>query len=230
MKAARAQRRLFAATRERTLVTLMSGAIVALLVAASASAAPTRTFTYQVDDETYGPVGTISFVVETQGDTTVVTTEAHIVVTVLGITLYRQESTRRERWVGSRLVEFRGVTNENGTAVQIDGRADGEHFVLVSPSGETRTPGTIRPASPLTADRGGGPVFLPDTGIVTTAQVEDLGEVAVTLDGTATTARRYRIETAGAKQRYEVWMGAERTPLRFSVKDARSADMFTLVR
>jgi hypothetical protein len=169
-------------------------------------------------------------VVETHNDTTVVTTEVHIVVTVLGITLYRQESIRRERWVGSRLVEFRGVTNEDGTSVQVDGRADGEHFVLVSPSDETRTPGTIRPASPLTADRGGGPVFMPDTGVVTTAQVEDLGEVSIAIDGTVSTARRYRIETAGAKQRYEVWMDAERTPLRFSVKDGRSADMFTLVR
>lgn len=207
----------------------LPASIALLLLTTAAVAAPSKRLSYRVDDKTYGPIGTYSFLVEPRGDATLITSEAHIRVTVLGITLFRQEAVRHERWVGARLVEFHGVTTEDGTPVRLDGRADGDQFVLVSPGGEVRAPGSIRPASPLTADAGGGPVFMPDTGVVTAARVDDLGDTTIAVGGTTSVARHYRIETTGGHEQYEVWMGPDRTPLRFTARDARSSSTFTLI-
>ncbi|GIL37944.1 DUF6134 family protein [Roseiterribacter gracilis] len=200
-----------------------------LLIAMPAAADQPKRLFYDVENQTYGHIGTYSLAIETRNGATLITSEAHIRVDVLGVTMFRQEAARHERWVGSRLVEFHGVTTENDVPVKIDGHADGDHFVLTSPSGETKLPGSIRPASPLVADGGGGPIFMTDTGTVTAGKVEDLGEMTISFAGAPTKAHRYRIETTGAREKYEVWMGADRTPLRFTSADARSNSTFTLV-
>src|ERR1043166_7039962 len=97
------------------------------------SAPAQQKMVYSVHHSRYGDIGTYSNSVEKAGDMTTVTTDAHIQVSLLGIVLYRQDAQRQERWNGSRLVSFHGVTTVNGKAMEVTGAAQGDQFVMMGP-------------------------------------------------------------------------------------------------
>ncbi|HKO08255.1 MAG TPA: DUF6134 family protein [Alphaproteobacteria bacterium] len=205
-------------------------AICALLAAGPSAAAFQQRYTYRVQDRFYGAIGTYSNTVEKSRDATTITTEAHIEVSVLGITLYRQDVSRIERQVGDRLIYFHGITTENGKSIEVDGRADGEHFIVTSPSGKVTAPGTIRSVSPWSAGRlRGDMVLMPDTGLVTKIVASGGEETSITIDGAATRVRRYQIDTVDGRERYEVWMDDKATPVMFSIQDSEGTVTFTLL-
>src|ERR1700680_1730510 len=65
---------------------------------------------YTVHHSRYGTIGTHINTEEQNGADTTVRTEAHIAVSLVGISFYRQDASREERWRGDRLVSFHGVT------------------------------------------------------------------------------------------------------------------------
>lgn len=210
----------------------LSGAVaLGAMVAPGPSVASSEQYTYRVHDSVYGSIGTYSNAVEKDGDATTVTTEVHIKVSVLGIVLYNQDVSRIERWDGDRLVYFHGVTTENGQPVEVDGRAEADHFVVTSPSGTVTAPATIRSANPrLAGAPGGDMILLPDTGLVTKVLTSGGEETSITIDGASSQARRYQIETADGGERYEVWMDDTGTPVMFNIKDGDGTVTFTLVK
>jgi hypothetical protein len=107
---------------------------------------------YRVQHPRYGNIGTYSNAVEKAGNVTIVTTEAHILVSVLGVVLYRQDIARQERWNADRLVAFHGVTTVNGKSIELTGSADGDRFVLMSPDGPIVAPASVRIANPWSAE------------------------------------------------------------------------------
>src|ERR1700694_1488364 len=118
--------------RRMFLVSLLGSMLIESVPALSAS--PER-MVYRVQHSRYGNIGTYSNAVEKAGNATTVTTEGHILVSVLGVVLYRQDITRQERWTADRLVSFHGVTTVNGKSIELTGSADGDRFVLMSPDG-----------------------------------------------------------------------------------------------
>ena len=98
--------------RRMFLISLLLGSMLIESVPAL-SASPER-MVYRVQHSRYGNIGTYSNAVEKSGNITTVTTEAHILVSVLGVVLYRQDIARQERWNADRLVAFHGVTTVNG--------------------------------------------------------------------------------------------------------------------
>ena len=202
-----------------------------MLLAAGASAAGLQQrYTYRVQDSFYGEIGTYSNTVEKGRDATTITTEAHIKVSVLNVTLYSQDVSRIERQVGNRLVYFHGITTENGEPTEVDGRAEGEHFIITTPSGEVTAPGTILTASPWSVSTlGGDTVLMPDTGLVTKIHASGGEEMSITLDGAPTQVRRYQIDTVDGRERYEVWMDDRATPVKFRIRDLEGTVTFTLL-
>lgn len=206
-------------------------AICAIVAAGSSAAASQDRYTYRVDDSIYGAIGTYSNDVEIIGDATTITTEVHIRVSLLGITLYNQDVSRIERWVDDRLVYFHGVTTENGQPTEVDGRAEADHFIVISPSGKVTAPGTTRSANPWSAGApGGDTILMPDTGLIEKVHASVCEETSITIDGTSRRARRCQIETADGQERYEVWMDDSGTPMMFNIQDHVSTVTFTLVR
>lgn len=210
----------------------LSAMVISMLLAAGPSeAASQQRYTYRVQDAIYGAIGTYSNTVEKIRDSTTITTEAHIKVAILGITFYRQDVSRIERKVGDRLVYFHGITTENGNPIEVEGRAEGEHFIVTSPSEKVTAPGTIRSVNPWSAGMPGGDVVLmPDTGLVMKAHSSGGEETSITIDGASTRVRRYQIDTVDGRERYEVWMDDQATPVMFNIKDRESNVTFTLVR
>src|SRR6266567_5593475 len=111
------------------------------------SASPER-LVYRVQHSRYGNIGTYSNAIEKSGSATTVTTEAHILVSILGVVLYRQDIARQERWSADRLVSFHGVTTVNGKSIELTGSADGDRFVMMSPNGPIVAPASVRIANP----------------------------------------------------------------------------------
>src|SRR5205085_657006 len=69
---------------------------------------------YRVSHSKYGNIGSFSNSIDKQGQTTTVTTNTNIKVKVIGITAFKQEAQRVEKWNGDKLVYFHAVTNING--------------------------------------------------------------------------------------------------------------------
>jgi len=204
-------------------------AICMIVATGSSAAASPRRYTYRVDDSIYGEIGTYSNDVETIGDATTVTTEAHIKVSLLGIGLYNQDVSRIERWIHDRLVYFHGVTTEDGQPTEVNGHAEADHFIVITTHGRVIAPGTIRSANPWSAGAPGGDALLmPDTGLIEKVLANDCGEASVTIDGTSRQARRCKINTE--QEQYEVWMDHSGTPVMFNIQDSVSTVTFTLAR
>src|SRR5215468_7575373 len=109
---------------------LTASALLLSLTAAAFVANPAayaaEKMVYSVHHSRYGDIGTYTNSVEKAGETTTVTTDAHIQVSLLGIVLYRQDAQRQERWNGNRLVSFHGVTTVNGKPTEMTGAAQGD--------------------------------------------------------------------------------------------------------
>src|SRR4029079_12054066 len=110
--------------------------------------------------------------IEHQGDTTNVTTNAKLAVSVLGVNMYRQDISRRETWKGDRIIDFHGITTENGKTVELNGKAEGDHFAVTTPEGKTNAPADVRLANPWSREALDGDMMLtPDRGKLESVRV-----------------------------------------------------------
>jgi Domain of unknown function (DUF6134) len=194
----------------------------------SATAGEQR-YEYRVHMAPYGDIGTYSSAVDKVGDATTITTQGHFKVSVLGIPLYTQDFSRVEREVGNRLVYFHGVTVENGKSSELDGRAEGDHFRLTSPSGQVNAPATIRTSGPWSVGSpGGNTIFMTDTGVIARVLTTGGERTSITIGGATLQVRRYQIDTADGQERYEVWIDDHQIPAKFSRIDSDGTITFTL--
>lgn len=194
----------------------------------SFAAAPQR-LVYQVQHSRYGNIGTYSNAVDKTGETTTVNTEAHIKVSILGVVLYRQDVSRQERWNGERLVAFHGVTTVNGKAYELNGTAEGDRFVMMSPEGPIVAPASVRLANPWSPDvLRGNTILTPDRGRIETVQVKGGEETSVAINGRQTATKRYEINRLDGTKRYEVWLDNRGTPVMFTTYNQNGTVTFTL--
>jgi hypothetical protein len=200
----------------------------ALTVATSAEAVPFRLI-YRVTHSTYGAIGTYTNIIDKIGNATTVTTEGRIRVGILGVTLYRQDADRVERWNGDRLVSFRGVTKTNDRPpLELSGAAQGDRFVVMSPFGEFEAPASVRPANPWSpAVLKGETLFTTDRGIVENVQVQGGETVSVPLANRSVQAKHYHIDRGNGRS-YEVWIDNAATVVKFSLVNSNATIAFTL--
>ena len=195
---------------------------------ASAAAPATRDLVYKVTHSTYGDIGTYSNIVQTNGDTTTVTTTVHLTVKVLGIVMHREDDQRTEEWKNNRLVAFHGVTDKNGDKIVVSGKAHDDSFVITTPSGTYAAPASVHPANPWSmASLQSTTMMQVDTGKVNPVSVQGGGETTVDIDGAKVAAREYEID---GQKRSRVWIDGQGVPIKFTVDDDTGVVSFTLVR
>jgi hypothetical protein len=192
------------------------------------SASPER-LVYRVQHSRYGNIGTYSNAVEKSDNVTTVTTEGHILVSVLGVVLYRQEIARQERWNAGRLVAFHGVTTVNGKPYELTGSADGDRFVLMSPDGPVVAPASVRIANPWSGEVLHGDTLLtPDRGRIENVQVKTTEETSLAINGRTSPTKHYEINRLDGTKRYEVWLDDRGTPVQFITYNPNGMVTFTL--
>jgi hypothetical protein len=205
---------------------LLSPALVKSVPAFSAS--PER-MVYRVQHSRYGNIGTYSNAVEKAANVTTVTTEAHILVSVLGVVLYRQDIARQERWNADRLVGFHGVTTVNGKTIELTGSADGDRFVLMSPDGPIVAPASVKLANPWSAEVLHGDTLLtPDRGRIENVRVKTTEETSLSINGRTARTKHYEINRLDGTKRYEVWLDDRGTPVQFITYNPNGMITFTL--
>jgi hypothetical protein len=202
----------------------------AVLFAAPESAAAAQyRLDYKASHSIYGDIGTYTNIIETDGNTTIVTTALDIKVSILGVVAYRRTARRVETWMDDRLVEFHGTSRLNGKPVVLSGAAQGDKFVLTLPTGKVNAPASIRVANPWTTKNlDGDTIFSPDDGAIRKARLTDVGETSVTIQAQNVPAHEYDIGLAGTAKHYQVWFDTAGTPVMFRVFDSDGICTFTL--
>jgi Family of unknown function (DUF6134) len=224
------QRNPAARSRPRHLPRLRLAIIAALgsLAAAGSAAAsgPPRQLVYLVTHSTFGDIGTYTNTVEPDGIGTLVLTQAHFDVRILGVNIYHEVAQRTERWQGNRLVSFNGVTDKGHGPVVIKGVARGSQFVITSPQGTFDAPGTVHPANPWSANfLRSNEMMRVDTGRVEPVHISGGEPTPVTVGFDTVTARKYEID---GNTKYTVWLDARGVPVKFAVDDNSGKVTFTL--
>ncbi len=192
----------------------------------AAAFADTRQLVYDVKHSVFGEIGTYSNVIESVGSTITIRTAAHFMVKALGVGLHREDAQRVEQWQGSRLVFFHGVTVKNGDTTEINGKADGNNFVITSPLGTITAPGTIKPANPWSSRSLDSTTMMRvDNGKVEQVRVSNGGDANVTVDGASVPAKEYEIS---GSTHYKIWIDKRDIPVMFQVDDDSGQVTFTL--
>jgi len=207
----------------------LSFAIAAgLMIGAASAHAEGYKLDYKVSHSKYGNIGSFSNTVDTEGKDTTITTRENIAVKVIGITAFKQEAQRVEKWNGDRLVSLHAVTNMNGKQSPVDGVAQGDKFVITSPKGVTEAPANIRVANPWSPTLMNGDTILsPDDGTVSKVQITS-APATVNVGGSDVQAKLYDIQFTGSEKKYQVWFDPSGTPVMFNMHDKDGTVTFTL--
>lgn len=212
------------------LAIIFAGATGYAAITAAAFAAPSATeqMRYRVRHSLYGDIGTYTNVVQSLGDITTVRTTVHLLVTVLGVHLHREDAERTERWQGNRLMSFFGITRKNSSTVEVKGEASGDDFVIKSPLGTFKAPASVQPANPWSARCLESTTMMRvDNGKIERVRVAGGSEAPVVIDGTTVPARQYEIDGAS---RYKIWFDQRNIPIMFAVDDDSGKITFALER
>lgn len=184
--------------------------------AAAAATAQAQKFVYTVHHSRYGSIGTYTNTIARNGADTTVSTEIKIAVSILGITLFRQDAARQEHWSNGRLVSFHGVTTTNGHPIQLEGAARGEQFVMKTPEGDTAAPADVRLANPWsTAILSGTAMFTPDRGRLDEVQIKGGQPVVLPLGRKQVRAKQYDVFLLDGRKKYEVDVDDQGTTVQF---------------
>jgi Family of unknown function (DUF6134) len=201
---------------KRTTAIFASELLTMLAVASVALAAP-EIYEYRVVHASHGEIGRYANIVDRRGKDTEVRTELHIAVTILGITAYRQDAERVERWHGERLTSFDGTTVTNGERIQVHGEARSGGFAVTTPAGTVMAPADVHPSNPWSAM-----VLKTDTVMSTRTGKLFHGIIAggerklMQLAGKIMALRQYEITT----DKHElVWLDDQGTPVAFRTKE-----------
>lgn len=210
--------------------TAASVAVIAGVIwGASPALAEAYRLDYTVNHSKYGNIGTYTNVVNTQGQDTTVTTNLNIQVKVLGITAYRQTANRVEKWNGDRLVSLHSITNTKGKPVEVDGVAQGDHFVITTPAGSEQAPADVRVSNPWSpAVISGSEIVTPDDGAVAKMQINGPQSTMVQVASSTEPAKQYDINLPSLGEQYNVWFDGSGTPVKFDKVDKSGTVTFTL--
>jgi hypothetical protein len=158
--------------------------------------AETQVLTYNVEHPTYGNIGIYTNTVSQIGSNTNVRTDLHIAVKVIGIRMFHQDATREEQWQNQRLVGFRSTTDDNGTNINVTGKADAGKFVINSSiNGKLTAPPQVHPSNPwapfvLQTDT----MMSTKTGKLSPVVIKDTGEMTATFDGRAMKVHQWFVD------------------------------------
>ena len=203
----------------------------AMLCAVPASAAPAavQKLVYVAHHSRYGNIGTFTNIITRNGDETDVDCEVRIAVSFFGITVFRQSATRQEHWKDGRLVSFHGVTTTNGNSIELNGSAEGDHFLLQRPNGDTVVaPAGVRLANPWSvAALRGDTMFTPDRGRLDDVKVT-MSSAEIEIDGKPVHVTRNEVYLLDGEKKYEVDVDDRGTVDQFAIYNPGGTITFLL--
>lgn len=192
------------------------------------AAAPSGTYTYAVTHPDHGNIGTYTNVIRRNGDNVSVDTTIRLQVKVAFVSVFRLEADRHEEWSGKRLVSYQSVTQKNGKEIRVNGKAEGEKFVIEGSKGSVDAPADIVPTNPWTVDiTKAKTVMASESGKVFDASLVGSDKQAITVGTEQVPATHYEV---AADTRYNLWFDAQGRAVAFTTLEDGKTISFTLQR
>ena len=198
-------------------------AALGLMTAAIPACAQERAYSYSVVHPLYGTIGTFTESIARSDGTTRIESQLHIAVEMRGMVIHREEGDYAEIFRDDRLVSLRSATTTNGTRLDVRGEAQGDHFVVTSPTGVIEAPADVVPSDPwLLKDLGVGTVVSIETGRIIPTQVSGGEPAMVSLQGVMVATRHF---VALGERQQEIWLNDQGVPVMFrSVENGTPID------
>jgi hypothetical protein len=203
--------------------------IAAMLVSVDTARAepPGGIYRYEIRHPVYGRIGTYTNVIERSGPGVEVTTRIGVAVRFLFVVVYRLEAVRRERWRDGRLTAYESLTDDNGRKTRITGHAEGERFIIETPSGRIVAPGGVFPTNPWSVRITEAPATIAaETGVLRYATATGGDVEGISLGGRERKARRYRIT---GDMEHEIWFDEDDIPVKFTYGTDNGTIVFSLL-
>lgn len=186
------------------LVSLLLGTVW-MPLATAASPAKAWDFTVFLDDT---EIGSHRFVLSERDHTRELESVARFNLKFLFINLYTYAHDAREIWARGCLQSITATTNDNGKRITVDGRTDGDRFLVHTARGTAslaRCPMTFAYWNPqiLEADR----LLNPQTGAYVDVAVTALGRESIPARGAQMAAERFAIQADDV--RIDLWYSPE---------------------
>ncbi|HYB09224.1 MAG TPA: DUF6134 family protein [Alphaproteobacteria bacterium] len=197
--------------------------------AATPALAASQIYEYRIVHPVYGDIGTYTNVVEKKaGDVTDVQTKLDVAVKVLGVVLYSEAAVRSEHWQGGRLISFHSVTDTNDQKVEVRGEANGNSFVVTSPSGTVVGPADVHPSNPWSINvLNTNMMMSAKSGKLYTVQLRSREVEDARADESGRKVRQYEIDS---DTRQFVWLDDHGVPVAFRTEEGEAAIDFLLIR
>jgi|GEM_PF-800233 len=187
---------------------------------------PEKVLTYAVHHSTHGKIGTYTNIIRDTGAEATVRNEFRVQVKVLLVVAHKEIGSSKETWKNGRLVSFESKTQENGEKTGVQGRANGEKFVIETPNGSREAPADVFPNNPWSMNILKAKVLLgTKSGILYNVSASE-GEKKDLEFGSKTVSTDYFLVDGDAK--YELWFDERGIPLKFSEIGDKSVITFKL--
>jgi len=187
--------------------------ILGLLTVAIPASGQERVYSYSVVHPFYGTIGTYTQDIARSGGTTRIESHVRVAVKILGIVVHREEGDHVEIFHGDRLVTLQSVTTTNGTRIDVQGEAHGDHFVVTSPSGTVEAPADVAPSDPWVLKQiGSGIVVSIKTGRIIPTRVTGGEAATISLQGVMVATHHFM---AQGERQQEIWLNDQDVPVMF---------------
>ena len=198
-----------------------------LLAAAPAQAvSPPGTYRYTITHPQHGDIGTFQNTIRRQGDGTTVDTDIRVNVKLAFVTVHRLEADRQEVWKNGRLVSYTSKTNKNGETVNVQGRAEGDRFIIAGPGGKVEAPADVVPTTAWSIDiTKADTVMASESGKIYPAKLVNSGTEMVEVNGRQVRAKHFKV---AADTRYELWYDERDVLVKFTSLTDGEPVTFTL--
>ena len=197
-------------TRARAIAAAMGLSIIA---GATPALAGQQVYIYSVLHPIYGKIGTLTDKVDRSPEGTRIDSSLRILVSVLGIVVYRQETDTTEIMRGNRLVSLQSVTERDGRRLEVHGEAQGDQFVVNAPAGSFVGPATTAPSDPWVLGRTCDETMVfTDTGRIISVHISGGDYETISVNGVSLSARHF---VAMGDKRLEVWLDNRGIPVMF---------------
>jgi hypothetical protein len=138
--------------------------------------------------------------------------------------------SRVEIWSGDRLMGFHSVTSVNGKPIELNGMAEGNEFVLMTPEGTVTAPADVRLANPWSLSAVEGEMMLtPDRGRLEMIMLTGMDETMLRIGSKMVHAKHFAVIRGAGPRKYEIWLDDQDTPVQFSVVAPNDTITFTLM-
>lgn len=187
---------------------------------------PEKIFTYAVHHSTHGKIGTYTNIIRDTGAEVSVRNEFRVQVKVLLVVAHKEIGSSRESWKDGRLVSFESKTQENGEKSVVNGRANGEKFVIETPNGPREAPADVFPNNPWSMNILKAKVLLgTKSGSLYNVSASDGVKKDLEFAGQTVTTDYFLVD---GDAKYELWFDERGIPLKFTEIDKKSVITFKL--